>query len=330
MNSEYHQQQLSQHCRVCAHAIKAKAYKYPCNKYSKELGTAFGVKVGGDCPEVHPTCFCNTCYVKMRQYNSASGGCINSALVPYNWQEHSATDCLTCDMFNWHTKAGRPRKTRKNRGRPGKNSNKGVIESLHQSAPPTWKVSEPLSLSRFLPPAANVSLTDLQCALCMCIVDRPVEMSCGKLVCCECIVRHLQDNESQPISCQCCGSSHDVSPRPAAEVIVKVVGSLLVHCEHSGCGDVVQLQKLRGHMESGCRMSGAPSPSKTTVSQILARPLSAPPTNAERKVATSIVKRLINTGSSPDVVSLPTAGQVSSNPTPHLHTSTSMPTLPFF
>ncbi len=145
------------------------------------------------------------------------------------------------------------------------------------------------------------------------------------MVYCECIIRHLQDNKSQPISCQCCGSSHDDSPRPAAEVIVKVVGSLLVHCEHSGCADVVQLQQLGGHLESGCRMSEAPSPSKTTLSQILVRPLSAPPTNADRKVTTSI------TGYSQDVVSLPTAGQVSSNPIPpNIHTSTSMPTFHYF
>ncbi len=158
-------------------------------------------------------------------------------------------------------------------------------------------------------PAANVSHRPA-------VRTMHVEMCCGKFVCCECIIRHLQDNEPLLISCQCCGSSDDASPRPTAEVIVRVVGSLLVHCEHSGCGDVVQLQQLRGHLDSGCRMSGAPSPSKTTLSQILARPLSAPPTNTERKVATSIVKRLISTGSSPEPVQ------------PNPHTSIQVPPCP--
>lgn len=90
---------------------------------------------------------------------------------------------------------------------------------------------------------------------------------------------------------------------------MKLVGSLLVRCEHPGCGEAVQLQQLRSHLESGCQVSGAPSPSKMSIGQALSRPLDAPPTSAERKLATSVVKRLMHASPTP-VVSLSTAGQV--------------------
>ncbi len=263
----------------------------------------------------------------MKQYNGSSR-CIQSALVPYKWQKHSATDCPTCDMFNWHSKGGRPKHLQKNRGCPGKHSNKATIDQLYQSAPPTWKASEPLTLSLFLPTFANVSLTDLQCTVCMHIVDRPVETNCGKLACCNCMIHYLQNNETQPASCPCCGSTHGGIPTPAAEVVQKVVGSLLLRCECLGCGKAVQLHQLRDHVESGCQRTELNSPSKLTVGQILSRRLDAPPTSAEQRVATSVVKRLINTSPSSGHVSLPTAGQVSTHtlctthPFPYVHTIT--------
>ena len=46
-------------------------------------------------------------------------------------------------------------------------------------------VSIAASLSRFLPPASSLSLHDLHCKLCECIVDRPVKTPCSNLACAE-------------------------------------------------------------------------------------------------------------------------------------------------
>ena len=65
------------------------------------------------------------------------------------------------------------------------------------------------------------------------------------------------------------------------------------------------------------------STSKLTLRQILSRPLTSLPTTAERKAATSVVKRIIATTDGEatrlqNVVKLPTAGQVST----HMHINT--------
>lgn len=108
---------------------------------------------------------------------------------------------------------------------------------------------------------------------------------------------------------------------------MKVLGDLLVTCDKVGCTEVVALKNLRKHMDSGCTHEMHTfSPSKLTVGQILSRPLTSPPTTAERKAATSVVKRLM--GSSPDgeglcatgdIVKLPTAGQVRISMYTHSH-----------
>ena len=74
-------------------------------------------------------------------------------------------------------------------------------------------------------------------------------------------------------------------------------------------------QNVHRYLASGCSHEMHTfSPSKLTVGQILSRPLTSPPTSAERKAATHVVKRLIRlSADSPapkDIVKLPTAGQV--------------------
>jgi hypothetical protein len=107
----------------------------------------------------------------------------------------------------------------------------------------------------------------------------------------------------------CDNGSHDAAPTPAADVLVKVIGALLLHC--SVCRETVRLEHLNNRLKSNCtERRTATSPSKLTVGQIICRPTNAPPTATEKKVATSVViKWLLHTSDS-EVVSLPTAGQV--------------------
>ena len=109
---------------------------------------------------------------------------------------------------------------------------------------------------------------------------------------------------------------------------MKVLGDLLVTCDKPLCTEVVALKNLQKHMASGCTHEiHTFSPSKLTVGQILSRPLTSPPTTAERKAATSVVKRLIGTSadgegtsrSRKDMVRLPTAGQVRAHACIYVH-----------
>ena len=221
-------------------------------------------------------------------------------------------------------RGGRPKKDRKNRGRRRESSNLAIADTILRHAPPSWLVSAPLTPSRFLPPATVLSLSDLQCPICDCIVDQPVETPCQKLVCAVCIAQHIRSSEGPAILCPCCDNTHDLSFSfsPAPEVVLKVLGSLLIQCDKSSCTEVVALQNLRAHVNSGCRQTAQYSPSHLTVAQLYSRSLVSPPTTMEQKAATSVVKRMISASSSSGsssqsassqchLVKLPTAGQVS-------------------
>ena len=95
---------------------------------------------------------------------------IETAIVPFEWSLHIDDCCWVCKG-----KSGRQKKGTKKRGRPKGESGKGSAHRVLRTAPPSWRAAQPLSLSRFLPPATSLSLHDLQCKLCECIVDRPVE-----------------------------------------------------------------------------------------------------------------------------------------------------------
>ena len=227
----------------------------------------------------------------MRQYTKNNS--ISSELKVFVWQPHSDPHCTICTQFS---QRGRPKKTR-----PA-TQHMDTLEQLNVSTSQTWSDPEPLNLSRFLQPAQSLSLCDLQCKKCMCVADCPVQTSCGKLLCYTCIVAHLHMSD---IPYPCCGELHEPSTlSPAGDVAVKIIGSLLLHC--SRCTSTVELRKMREHITSNCTVLIPPSPSRLTVRQIMSQPADAPPTGVEKKLASSVVKRILNTSphqpSSADVV----------------------------
>ena len=202
---------------------------------------------------------------------------------------------------------GRRKKVAKKRGRPMKESYKGIANAILNNAPESWKVVQPLSLSRFLPPATNLTLTDFQCAICLRIVDRPVQTPCGKLLCADCIsetLRSQDDFTEQDMPCLCCNGSHYVTSTsftPASEVVLKVLGALFTRCYIPSCTAVVGLKYLKQHVESGCKITPSTfSPSKLTIGQIISRPLQSPPTSVEQKAAANVVQRLMQTSPTTD------------------------------
>ncbi|CAI8045517.1 hypothetical protein GBAR_LOCUS25178, partial [Geodia barretti] len=94
----------------------------------------------------------------------------------YNWRAHDDNGCGTFILFRSQSVGGRPKK---NRGRPRK-STEGLTR-LKKSTTPSWDALQPaLFLS---PPSTRPQLEDLQCCMCHCIVNRPVETGCRKLAC---------------------------------------------------------------------------------------------------------------------------------------------------
>ena len=195
---------------------------------------------------------------------------------------------------------GRKMKEPVKRGRPGKSSKKGIANAIQRDAPGTWKMTAPLSLSRFLPPSTNLNLSDFQCAICNNIVDRPVTTPCRKLVCAECVCDRVRTSaEDEDMQCPSCSDMHPVAATTftkASDVVLKVLGGLLLQCEKPACSAVVSLEHLRDHLQSGCINNTLPtfSPSKLTVGQMLSCPIQSVPTCTEQRAAASVIQRLLH------------------------------------
>ena len=306
-----HESKLQEYCRVCARKLRKKEYKYSCTSNIGLLRSC-GVEVGNDQRHIHPEFFCASCRSKAKRF--AEGKQVQNSLNISEWKEHIDPGCIVCG----ENKGGRPVKEIGERGRPREGSNKKIASQILLQAPESFKSGSPLHLSRFLPPS-SVSLTDLQCSICSNVADRPLETPCKKIVCSVCISGLIIQSDLAAFSCPSCKGTHNVTESsfpPASEVVMKVLGGPLVNCEV--CNSVVSLRSLKGHISSGCTTVATYSPSKLTVGQITSRPLFSPPTQAERKAATNIVRRILASNSPPgpsglssqQVVKLPTAGQV--------------------
>ena len=284
-----HLKKLEKYCRVCAKVLQAKETAHLCHENTELLKT-FNIDTTTDQKHVHPKAYCHKCHTIANKISN--GAVVETAVVPVDWESHG-TDCWVCKG-----KAGRPKKATKKRGRPKVDSGKGIANTVLKTAPTSWQAVQPLYLSRFLPPASSLSLHDLQCKLCDCIVDRPVKTPCNNLVCAKCISSLVLNAESS-LQCPCCEERHDLSPTlfvPASDVVLKVLGALLICCDKSSCTVVMSLKHLAEHVKSGCEAHTTSfSPSKLTMKQILSRPLQSPPTVVEQKAAANIVKRLLHT-----------------------------------
>ena len=128
------------------------------------------------------------------------------------------------------------------------------------------------------------------------ILYRPVETSWGKAVRSTCIAALISKSDLSTFTCPSCKQFHQVteSSYPAASnVLIKVLGPFFLMCDVTSCHKVVVLKNLKSHVESGCRLDIPTfSLSELTVGQIISCPLMSPPTTADKKAATNVVKRL--------------------------------------
>ena len=294
-NRDHHAAQLRRCCRICGHLLcksKKRATTYSCTAKRDTLDK-IGIDINNDSEGIHPNSICNSCNTKIAR--AAAGG-QGSTITVFKWSPHSGEDCAVCYHFQSLSEGGRPKGAI--RGRPP-----SAVEELLSTAHPSWGDPSSLTLERFSPTSHSVSLSDLQCKKCLCIVDRPVMTQCSNLLCCACAVKVLCQREP----CPACGCAHTATPISAGIVLVKVVGSLLLSC--ASCGASTELSKMQEHLESNCSKALPPSPNRLTLGQMMACSIDTPASDAEKKLATSLIKR-ISLSSSSNTVTLPTGGQV--------------------
>ena len=216
---------LEQFCRVCATIIK-KGYKHKCSN-SDALLKPFGINVDKDECEIHPSHYCRNCHSIAKRLEKV-GGVAESALQAHIWSPHTDNQCEVCWMSSSLHSSGRKKKGTKKRGRPKGESGKAVANVLQKSAAESWKATQPLSLSRFLPPSTTtIFLSDFQCGICAHIVNRPVETPCRKLLCADCISTTLlaDDHCEVEFACPSCKESHNLTAAsftPASQLTLKI------------------------------------------------------------------------------------------------------------
>ena len=222
--SDTHEKELHNFCRVCGRKLN-KGYKHKCSN-SATLLQSLGVDISGDKSAVHPPFYCHNCHTTAKRLEKIRGG--ESSLKVHLWSAHG-DGCEVCTMSSALHLGGRKMMEPVKRGRPGKSSKKGIANAIQRDAPGTWKMTAPLSLSRFLPPSTNLNLSDFQCAICNNIVDRPVTTPCRKLVCAECVCDRVRTSaEDEDMQCQ--ARSVFINPRRACARVTVVVSVCLSVC----------------------------------------------------------------------------------------------------
>ncbi len=143
-----------------------------------------------------------------------------------------------------------------------------------------------------------MSQADLECPICYDIVNRPVEMPCGKLACTDCVVEWVL--VASGIPCPCCFDDTPLDQscfHPPPTVILKLLSSLVVICEK--CGERVRAATHRDHLGSECRLHtlvqprASQSPPLITLDAVISQLLDAPPLETEMKAASNIIRRTL-------------------------------------
>lgn len=131
---------------------------------------------------------------------------------------------------------GRPKKKKASRGRPSPRDK--VISAITTIAPSTHHITQEVD-EYLLPPCTPISAEDIECAVCLRILERPLQLPCGQLCCTPCLCAWVTHTPTpDPLSCPCCQVTHTIHESqllPPPQVLQKLLDTL-------------------EHLESSCRL----------------------------------------------------------------------------
>ena len=268
---ERHKTLLKTLCRVCGKRPKGYAHSKKSAICRSLLLFSFGLEVDGEPEDIYPTSICNSCFRSAQRIKSSkeSGVLLESTLSVTSWLAHSDTPtCQICQPASGGG-IGRPKKW-KGKGRTcdddTSHRSRAIMRAANNIQPPQY-CPFALEASLFLP---TQSLPRLQCQMCQCIPNTPLELSpCRHLICYSC-VRSM--TECGTLTCKCDRKQLEgpdiCLPHP---VVLDLLGDLILTCPHN-CGQVLQLQHLDAHLEANCTTTVTPPLSDITVQQLLDLP----------------------------------------------------------
>ena len=141
----------------------------------------------------------------------------------------------------------------------------------------------PLNKSFLLP---SPLLDHLICPICQCVPSKPIELlTCRHYLCTACIIGQS--------SCPCNNSTLSPDDLCApSQLILDIIGRLLLRCNKS-CGQIVEIQHLRTHLQSDCTETEIPPPSDVSIEQLLLKDPDMPLSLMETSIIGLLVEKLI-------------------------------------
>ena len=118
-SKEEHNEMLRKLCRICAGFLKKFNDIYDkshsCDEKREFLTQNFQLNVSNDDPEIHPTRFCNLCYLSPTRVDG-----------PVFRHIHTDLDCVTCSFVEKKQKGGRPKKLKRGKKAGGSKTTEGT------------------------------------------------------------------------------------------------------------------------------------------------------------------------------------------------------------
>lgn len=183
-----------------------------------------------------------------------------------------------------------------------------MLEYARSSAPHSHLPKEdpaPTYHTTMTPLAEN-----LYCPICTNILDRPLQLACGAVVCLDCCCKWIQF--SPQLSCPCCYNDplNSSTIQAPSFLLESLLGSLLVNCT-KGCGKHVKVVQYQRHLDGHCKSHYvADSPSKMTLQEVLLKPTTSLVTPVEKRATEHLMRRLIDQSPDNGVMKVKTRGQV--------------------
>ena len=198
MDEQQHIQALESLCRVCGGPANQNR---PCKDHLEALNCVFNVDTTTDQPQIHPKNFCKCCYAVVQRFDKAEeeGRVFLHTVEPVQWFAHSNQTCRVCERIKSKSKGGRPSKSRKGRGRPTtcttttctstSDLRNTLAEALKCAPPSFFPKNQKRALLTSVPTPLGLNASDVECSICLELLDRPVQTQCGSVLCYLCVKR---------------------------------------------------------------------------------------------------------------------------------------------
>ena len=188
MDEVKHIKKLANLCQVCGGPVKQNRH---CKDHEAALKSVFSIDISTDKANVHPQKFCKRCYAVVSRSSKAEaeGRVYLHAVEPAEWCVHVGEDCMVCGNISTRQKGGRPPKGRKRRGRPSSDGTHTLLTEAQKLAPPNFFPEKQEKPSQFTSTVPGLHSTHMQCPIYLELLDRPLQLQCGSVVCLTCIQR---------------------------------------------------------------------------------------------------------------------------------------------